>query len=225
MNLLLLDTSTKSFSLAVAAGDKILASKNLVLEKILSSSIIPTIKNVLHKADIDLSAIDGFGVGLGPGSFTSLRVGVSTVKGLAFALNKPVVGISSLDVIATGLPGDYSSLCVICDARRDLVYACFYEKVGKRLKQKSDYMLLPPVDVIKKIKEKTIFVGDGITMLAKENLVKENFVLADENFWFPNAKNLFPLVIERFIEQEYDDIDKLVPLYLYPEDCQVQKKE
>ena len=224
MKLLLLDTSTKNFSLAVTCGEKILISEDIVLEKILSSSIIPQITQALKKAKIKLSQIDGFGVGIGPGSFTSLRVGIATIKGLVFVLNKPVVGVSSLDVIAAGWLKENSPLAVICDARRELLYASFYRKKENILKRTSDYMLLPAQEIVKKIKEKTILLGDGIKILEKESLIKKNFILAEEKFWFPQAKNLLPLVKARFIKKKYDNADKLVPLYLYPEDCQVQKK-
>ncbi|MBF0522699.1 MAG: tRNA (adenosine(37)-N6)-threonylcarbamoyltransferase complex dimerization subunit type 1 TsaB [Candidatus Omnitrophica bacterium] len=223
MKLLLLDTSTKNFSLAVSSGDRVVASKNMVLKKVLSSSIIPSIEGILKKAGIALNELDGFAVGLGPGSFTSLRVGVATVKGLAFALNKPVVGVSSLDIIAMGIKGDVPFLNVISDAKRDLLYACSYTKKDHVLERLSGYLLLPVKDILKKTKEKAFFTGDGITILEKENLITKDYILADEKCWYPQAKNLLPLVLERFKKKNFDDIDKLVPLYLYPEDCQVKK--
>ncbi|HPN88819.1 MAG TPA: tRNA (adenosine(37)-N6)-threonylcarbamoyltransferase complex dimerization subunit type 1 TsaB, partial [Candidatus Omnitrophota bacterium] len=73
MNLLLLDTSTKNFSVAVASQDRVLVRKNIILEKILSTSIIPSVVKILKKAKLKLREVDGFGVGIGPGSFTSLR--------------------------------------------------------------------------------------------------------------------------------------------------------
>ena len=83
MLILSIDTSTKHFSLAVSENGTVLGSKSLKSKKVLSSTIIPAIEKVLKKAGVTLDKIDGFAVGLGPGSFTSLRVGVATVKGLA----------------------------------------------------------------------------------------------------------------------------------------------
>src|SRR3989338_9976041 len=103
MNILALDTSTKQFSLAVSVKGKIVAQRNIVLKKVLSSSIIPTIDQMLKRLKMTFKDIDGFVVALGPGSFTSLRVGLSTVKAFALATAKPVLGIPSLDALAQGV--------------------------------------------------------------------------------------------------------------------------
>src|SRR5689334_14283291 len=113
MKLLAIDTSTNHFSVAVAEDDRVLAKENIVLTKVLENSIIPVINGVLTRAKIPLSQLDGFAVGLGPGSFTSLRVGLSTVKAFCMALQKPVVGIPSLDIIARGVDLKKGQVCVL----------------------------------------------------------------------------------------------------------------
>ena len=136
MKIFALDTSTTNhFSLAIVDGDKILASQNSTSNKVLSSSIIGYIGDVLKKAKVKLSDIDGFAVGLGPGSFTSLRVGVSTVKALAFATSKPLIGIVSHDVLAMNVQKN-SQVCVVTDAKRQLVYGCLYEKKTRSAKSR-----------------------------------------------------------------------------------------
>ncbi|MBU0467809.1 MAG: tRNA (adenosine(37)-N6)-threonylcarbamoyltransferase complex dimerization subunit type 1 TsaB [Candidatus Omnitrophica bacterium] len=137
MRILSIDTSTKHFSLAVSENEKVLSSKNLKSKKVLSSTIIPAIEQVLKKAGVTLSQIDGFAVGLGPGSFTGLRVGVSTVKGLAYATNKPIVGIPSLDVLALNIKRKNAQVCTICDAKRNMVFGCVYDKEGLNIKKKN----------------------------------------------------------------------------------------
>ena len=217
MKLLSIDTSTKNFSLAVCDGDKILAEKNIQLDKILSDSIIPSIEQILKKSKLSLAKLDGFVVGLGPGSFTSLRVGLSTIKAFALAIDKPVVGIASLDAIALGIKED-GPVCVITDARRNMVYACMYEKQQGQITQKGEYLLTPLEDLLKTIKGQPIFVGDGVIFLKDKK-----YPVAKEEFWYSQAKYLIPLALERFKDKETENIDTLVPLYLYPEDCQVQK--
>ena len=218
MKLLSIDTSTKNFSLAVSDQGKILAEKNIKLDKVLSDSIIPSIDQILKKTKLSLERVDGFVVGLGPGSFTSLRVGLSTIKAFAMTLNKPVVGIPSLDAIASGVEED-GLICALTDARREMVYACLYEKKDQALKRQSEYLLTPVKDLLKMIKGQTIFVGDGISLLPKD----EKYSLAQEKFWYPQAKFLVPLALERFKNKKFDNAAKLVPLYLYPEDCQVNR--
>ena len=232
MNLLALDTSSKHFSLAVAKDGKALHSRGIFLKKVLSDSIMPAIQGILKKAGLTLAKLDGFAVGLGPGSFTSLRVGLATVKGLAFALKKPVVGIPSLDVLALNLAGD-GQICVVCDAKRNMVYACLYQKKGDALKRKSKYLLADIKDVLSasrqrgRIKGDVTFVGDGVPLLReaieKAAGIKARF--AGEKQMYPQARHLATLALKRFEAKDCDAAETLVPLYLYPEDCQVQKSK
>ena len=222
MKILAIDTSTHYLSMAVVKENKILAHRNIKLRKILSSSIILEIERILKKAKFSLSGLDGFAVGLGPGSFTSLRVGLSTIKAFSFALEKPVVGISSLDVLAMNVKED-GSICVLSDAKRNLLYAAFYEKKNGEIERKSDYLLVSLENLEERISTETILVGDGINILGQAT-EKIKGKLTSPSQWRPQAKNLALLALKRFERKEFDDVDKLVPLYLYPEDCQVVKR-
>jgi tRNA threonylcarbamoyladenosine biosynthesis protein TsaB len=227
MNFLSIDTSTKELSLAVSRDEKVVKFRNIALKRPLSSSIMPGIKKILEDARIPLARIDGFAVGLGPGSFTSLRVGVSTVKGLAFASGKPVVGISSLDVLAMGIPEDHAQICVLCDAKRNLVYACIYDKRQGILRRKTEYLLISIQDLLKKIKGNVLFAGDGIELF-KEEILKAPGIrpeFSGQDSYSPSAKALASLALMRFRERKQDDISRLVPLYLYPDHCQIKPKE
>ena len=225
MNILALDTSSKHFSLAVAKDGKTLCYRSILLKKVLSDSIMPAIQGILKKSGLTLAKLDGFAVGLGPGSFTSLRVGLSTVKGLAFALKKPVVGVSSLDVLALNVKED-GQVCVVCDAKRNMAYACLYQKKGGALKRKSKYLLTDIENVLKQIKGEATFVGDGVPLfreaIEKATGIKAHF--AGEKQMYPQAKHLVALAMKRFEAKEYDKAESLVPLYLYPKDCQVRNK-
>ncbi len=230
MKILSLETSSKRFSLATGDGEKVIKSRTMVLDKILSDSIIPAIDRILKDSKWKLSDIDALVVGLGPGSFTSLRVGVATVKGLAFAADKQVVGIPSLDAIAFNIGKTRKQICVLSDARRDMVYACLYENSNGKLKTKSEYLLTPLSGLLDRITAETIFVGDALLVYkgdiekyfsAKEKKFEISF--AAENKTYPHAKNLIALAQENLKKKKFAKIEKLVPLYLYPEDCQVQK--
>jgi len=223
MNFLALDTSTKNFSLAVSQDEELMIEQNKLCDKVLSNSIIPAIKNILQKSKIELSQIDCFVVGRGPGSFTGLRVGLSTIKALALATHKPVVGIPTLDAIAlNSYQPPFTSICVMSDARRDLVYACLYQREGDCLKRKSKYLLTTIDDVLKKVKPTTLFTGDAVKIFRKEILqYKGSFT--KERYWSPRASCLIKLAWPKIQKRDFDDIDRLVPLYLYPKDCQVQR--
>lgn len=223
MNLLAIDTSSDYLSLAISRGDKIICSSNIPTKRKLSSMILPSIKKILQKADMKLEDLTGFVVGLGPGSFTSLRVGLATIKGLSFALKKSVVGIPSLDALAFNAQSEGVDICVITDARRNLVYAALYQKNGK-LKRKGKYVLAPIEEVLKKTNKSSVFTGNAISLY--KNKIKKfcrDCQFEDEKKWNPKAKDLILLARKKFEDAKYDKIDKLIPLYLYPEDCQVRK--
>jgi len=226
MNILAIDTSTKNLSLAVAKKGKVVAFRNVKLKRPLSSSVMPSIKKIFDSAKISLADLDGFAVGLGPGSFTGLRVGLSTIKGLVFATNKPIIGISSLDILAMNVKEDHVQICTLCDAKRNLVYACLYEKKGSVLEKKSDYCLESIGEVLKNIKGKVFFVGDGVPLFCKDiNRVKRiSPIFVSGKFIFPQARCLVPLALAKFQKGLRDDVGKLVPLYLYPAHCQVRNK-
>ena len=213
------ETSTKIFSVALSRDEKVLRYRNLKSASVLEDSILPTLDKMLDSAGIKFSQLDGFAIALGPGSFTSLRVGLSTVKAFAMATGRPVVGIPTLDIIANGVnEAVCDEICVINDARRGKMYACFYDPKGLR---KSDYLLTSLGDVLEKAHGKTLFVGDAVGLY--RNSISE-FLFAEEKYWYPQSKVMAALAYERFREKLYDDAASLLPLYLYPQDCQVTPK-
>ena len=148
MNILAIDTSSKYFYLAIAEDDKIKVSIRRPSGRELSRMIIPLIEKALKKANLSLGGIDYFACGLGPGSFTGLRVGLAVIKGFAFSLNKPVAGIVSLDVIAGSQSNFSGYVCPVVDARRSLVYSAIYRAKNGALKRKSRYLLVSPNDLL-----------------------------------------------------------------------------
>jgi len=231
MKILSLDTSSNHFSLALIDGKKVLALKTVKNDRVLSSKIIPALESLFKKAGLAPEGIDGIAVGLGPGSFTSLRVGVSTVKGLAFALEKPLIGVPSFDSVAHEVRHvDEDQVCVVSDAKRGLVYAAVYEwKNGSPIRV-SDFLLLDLGTLLASACGKVAFTGDGLSIYkdeiakaGKRKGSKFNPVFLDEKFWYPSAKRIAELAAVRFKNQETDNINTLVPLYLYPQDCQVRR--
>jgi len=240
MYFLSIEPSTKIFSLALSDGGRVLRYRNMTVDKVLEHSIIPAVDRLLVSARVPFKKLDAFAVGLGPGSFTSLRVGLATVKAFAMATGKPVVGVPSLDVIArgvTGLPCD--EICVLSDARRGMVYAAVYGSTRlttggstpKGLKRTSDYMLCDIKTVLDKVHGKTLFTGDGAG-LYRDDIVRAykeaacadcRPAFAPQKLGYPQAKHLAQIAVERLAAKDYDDIERLVPLYLYSADCQVQK--
>ena len=189
--------------------------------------IIPLIEKALKKAKLSLRDINYFACGLGPGSFTGLRVGLAVIKGFAFSLNKPVVGIISLDCLA-GSQSDFSGyVCPVVDARRSLVYSAIYRAKNGALKRKSRYLLVSPNELLAKFnnQDEVVFLGDGLSLyrddIKKKLGLRAHF--ADDNFWYPDPRNLLRLAREKIKSKETADLDKLVPFYMYPKECQINK--
>ena len=250
MKILSLDTSSKYLSLAVAEDNKILQKTHRLLDRRRSLQLVPLIEEVLKKAKLPLARLDGFSVSKGPGSFTGLRIGITTIKGLAYVLKKPVVAIPSLDILVqnitrirtkknTRLP---TQICPIVDAKQNKVYACLYQAKNGKTRRKSGYLLLPLKELLEKLtqpflltkrhcvaeraglKGKIIFLGDGIKpyheQICKNRKIKPIF--AEEKFWYPKAEEAVPLALERFSKGKLNDVNSLVPLYLYPKECQIR---
>jgi len=231
MYFLSFETSSKVFSLALNKDEKILRYRNIKSALVLEDTIVPTVDKMLDAAGVLFEEIDGFAIALGPGSFTSLRVGLATIKAFAMSTGKPVVGIPTLDIIASGVNLDGNDeICVINDARRGKVYACLYSSKGRV----SEYLLTSLDDVLTKVHGKTLFVGDALGIYRKdiEAAYKKynsketsacKCLFAEEKWWHPQGKVMAALAYERFVNKTFDDAARLLPLYLYPQDCQVSQ--
>ena len=125
MKILGIDTSTKIATIAVIDEEKVLGEYTLNQEMSHSENLIPMIKELLNNLDMKIENIDLYGVAIGPGSFTGLRIGVAAIKSLAHLFNKAIVGISTLEAMAYNLP--HNKIVVpMLDARRDRVYTGVY---------------------------------------------------------------------------------------------------
>ena len=229
------DTSTEFLSVALIDGKKALANYDAVGKLNHSALLVPTIKKSLTKAKKKIKDIALFSVGIGPGSFTGLRVGVTAMRGLAIALDKPIIGVPTMDAIAYNALGsdpDHRSLhnegltpkiCPILDAKKSQVYACIYDVDGDKLVRKSDYLLEPVERLIKRLTGRVIFLGDGIPIyrdkLSAKKTLKAEFI--DDKRWFPKASVIVKLGLLMFNSGKHDDPYDLEPMYLYARDCNV----
>lgn len=203
--------------------------ESYLLDRRHSSELVPKIKELLKKYRIPINKIDAFVIGLGPGSFTGLRIGVSTIKGFGIASGKPCIGVASIDSIACNAIGNDKDIAPIIDAKRGQVYTAIYRKRVDTIVRVSDYMVLPVDKLMEKIKRDAVFLGDGLSLYrdkientgSDKNKLKLEFLT--EDYWYPGAGNLIRLGFSKVIKAKKQDLDKLMPLYLYPEDCQVRK--
>jgi len=224
LKILGIDTSSKFLSIALAEDSRIIKEESFLLDRTHSSELVPKIKELLKKSRVAIKKIDAFVIGLGPGSFTGLRIGVSAVKGFGIATGKPCVGVASIDAIAFNAIQDGMDIVPVIDAKREQVYAAIYRKKGDKLTRKTDYLLLSAEKLMKKAKGHAVFLGDGLSLYRDKikGLNKKAFFL-EERYWYPGAGNLIRLGLSKIKKAEGQDLTGLTPLYLYPEDCQVTK--
>lgn len=230
MRLLAIDTTTKYLCLGVYDGSKIY-EYNLELGAGLSSKLAPSIERVLKALKYKIEDIDYFACGLGPGSFTGVRVGLSTIKAIAWSLNKPVVGVSTLDILARNahvLPAEV--IVPVIDAKRSMVYSCIYRKRANSLKRISPYMLSSIEDLLRKIKRvmprriQVQVFGDGAG-LYKQKIEKAalNLKVLEQDYWRLSSHNLIQATLEKIAQHKIDDVGTIRPVYLYPKECQIRK--
>ncbi len=175
MIILAMDTGSKTSSVALLQDGKLLGEINLNMNIVHSQTIMPMCKDLLKTCKHDISDVDVFAVANGPGSFTGLRIGISAIKGMAFAQNKPCVAVSSLEALAYNLIDFDGVICAVMDARRDQVYNALFSCENNKITRVCDDRALSISDLaeeLKILKEKIIFVGDGADLCY--NKIKAN---------------------------------------------------
>jgi tRNA threonylcarbamoyladenosine biosynthesis protein TsaB len=169
--------------------------------------------------------LDGFAVTIGPGSFTGLRIGISTIKGLAFASGKPVVGVSSLDALAFRFSDCERLILALLDARKHEVYGSMYRFQKGALIKEGGHWVLPPEKAVEGIDEPCLCIGDG-AVLYRETIEKS---LGKHARFAPpftgqiRAGTVGWLAKEKFEKNETDDVALLVPCYIRKSDAQIHQ--
>jgi len=228
MTILAIDTSTDYLSLAVMREEKIVGRFHRRSHMRHSSLLVPMIEKLLKKARVKLNAIDCFAVSIGPGSFTGLRIGVVTVKGLSYALNKPVVQVPTLDVIAENARKFKGIICPVLDARKNKVYACLYRSDGKSVKRISKYLLLPVAGLLEKCAkhkhDKIALLGDALDLVDRVGGTGSVGPGRWERLgrWHPRADVVARLGLEYFKKKKFTAVEDLEPMYLYSRECDIK---
>jgi tRNA threonylcarbamoyladenosine biosynthesis protein TsaB len=161
MRVLAVETSTLAGGVALVDGDRLVGEYLLDVSVTHSERLLAAIDTVMTDAGWAPGDLQGLAVAVGPGSFTGLRVGLSTVKGLAWALGLPVAAVPTLDAMAAAVPWAALPVCPVLHARRNEVYAALYRWDGEDFGRESDYMALAPAELAERLTEPTLLLGDG----------------------------------------------------------------
>lgn len=192
MKILAIDTSNKPLSVAVTTDQELLAEVTTNAQRNHSITLMPLIKEVLSRANLKPTELDRIVVAQGPGSYTGLRIGVTTAKTLAFTLDKELVGVSSLKVLAAAYPQTPAILVPVFDARRQNVFAGAYQwQDGKLVEviKEGHYSFANLCELLAQLQSDVIFIGSDanhFTSALKENK-QLHYQLAGANFAYPQA--------------------------------------
>lgn len=174
MKILAIDSSGLVASVAIVTEDIMLAEYTVNYKKTHSQTLLPMLQEITKMIELDLKEVDGFAVSSGPGSFTGLRIGSATAKGLGLALDKPIISVPTVDGLAYNLFGTDKLICPMMDARRNQVYTGLYSFQGDKLHRILEQRVVAVEEMIDEINQRgqeVIYLGDGCKVY--ENIIVE----------------------------------------------------
>lgn len=227
MKILALETATIAGSVAICDDTSGLMGEVKINVKIAHAErLMPSIQWLLESSRVTINEIDAFAISIGPGSFTGLRIGVSTVKGFAFATNRPVVAIPTLDAFARTLPFCSYQICPLLDARKDEVFAGLYRWEDNNIIKIMPERAVSPCDLFRDIKEKTVFIGDGIIRYG--DMVKEicgdKAIFPPPSIMSPSAATVGEIAFEKIKQGDLADPVSLTPFYIRKSEAELNWK-
>jgi tRNA threonylcarbamoyladenosine biosynthesis protein TsaB len=228
MKVLAVDTSTQAGSVAVLEDDTLLAEVAVTSSRTHAKRLMPAIDACLEMAGLGVADCDAFAVTTGPGSFTGLRIGISTIKGLGFATKKPVAGVSTLDALAYQFPSFPHLVCPMLDARKGQIYTGLYESTGHMTwKRVVEDCAVEPKEWLKQIQRMCLFVGDG--SLAYAEIIRETLGGLAQ-FVPPYLNRVRASVVayigmKQVLDGETTDVSTLVPHYIRASDAEIKLKK
>lgn len=228
MKILAIETSTMLGGAAIIDDSiGLIAEVRLNIKSTHSERLMTEIENLFRQSLLNITEIDVFAVSIGPGSFTGLRIGLSTIKGLSFAMRKPVVSVPTLEAFAWNFPFCQYPICLLLDARKKEVYAGVFKWTETEL-----IKILPETAInIKNLIENEIFLnkkilfsGEGCS-LYKEEIIKrmgQNAVFASPEKMVPLPSNVAYLGLRKALKNEFTDPISLVPFYIRKSEAEIK---
>lgn len=214
MKVLAVDTSTMMSSISILEDDKIIADSSINQKETHSEMLVPLIKRMLDDLKIKAGDIDLFAIAKGPGSFTGLRIGMTSLKAMAQALDKPIIGISTLEGMAYSILNDNYVLAII-DARGKRYFAGLYKWNNCKLEMQFEE-IIEEEELQRRIQEldKVTIVGEAISKLPLSIKEKSNVRLAHPGLNNGISRNIAVLAKEKFEKGEIDSTFDITPNYL-----------
>lgn len=223
MKLLALDSSGLVASVAVTQDDTLVAEFTMNYKKTHSQTLVPMMEAIRQMTDLDLKSIDAIAVAAGPGSFTGLRIGSATAKGLGLALDKPIVPVPTVDGLAYNLYGTADVVCPIMDAKRGQVYTGLYEFIYtegryemKTLVPQCAVAIETIAEQINQLGRRVVFLGDGVPVFQGkiQELLTVPYSYAESFQNRQRASAVAALGMQYYKEGKYEKAEDHAPEYL-----------
>ena len=210
--ILALETSGRHGSVAVLRGDVVLASGQISPQQRTAAALTPLIRDTMNSASIALTDLDCVAVTSGPGSFTGLRVGVTTAKTLAYVLNCQVIGVNTLSVIAHQSPSNVASVNAVMDAQRQQLFAATFRRDAQgRMTEVEPTTIIDNDAWLASLSDDAVVCGPGLTKL--RSTLPSAVMIIDDKLWEPTAKAVGAVANAMIEAGQYDDLWKLTPQY------------
>ena len=227
MIILSIDSSTPVAGIAVSDGMQLLGEITLNTKNTHSEKLMPLVKHLLDELALSVNDLDAIAVMQGPGSFTGLRIGMATAKGLAQGAGKKLIAVPTLDCLAQNLLHYPGIICPIMNAQKKQVYTAIYRSGRDKLERLSDYQAIAVEQLaaqLKELKEDIWFVGDGVAAFADmfQELLGDACRFADGHNILPRAGALAMLAAERASEERFDDLYQAELIYIRKSEAEVQ---
>ncbi len=231
MKILAIDTSTMLGGIAVMDELNLIAETRLNVKSTHSERLMTEIEHCLKQSSLKISDIDVFAVAIGPGSFTGLRIGLSTVKGLSYATGKPIVSVPTLDALALNFPYSRYPVCTMLDARKKEVYAALFKWEDNGFTKLISEASVNPEEFTRNVLlsadcDKIIFAGEG-AVIYKNKIIEvmgEKAVFASPEKTVPSPANVASLGMKKALRGEFSEPVSLAPVYIRRSEAEVKWK-
>lgn len=226
MRILAVDTASVSASVATLEDGALRSELTVATGQTHARHLMKMIDDALALSSWTLNAVDGFAVTLGPGSFTGLRIGISTVKGLSMATGKPAAGVSSLQALAYQCAFESMAVCALLDGRRGEVYCARYHLLEGHLVPEGQEAILPPADVVREIDEHAVFTGSGARLYADlfKNRLGDRALFAPPGSDLIRASTVARLALPQLQRKDSGAAQSLMPRYIRKPDAEISSQ-
>lgn len=229
MRVLAIDTSTLLGGVAIVDElSGMVIEVRLNVKSTYSERLMTTIDYALKQSGYTISDMDFFAVATGPGSFTGLRIGLSTVKGFSYATRKPIVSVPTLEALAQNFPLCRYPVCTMLDARKKEVYVALFEWKDEGLVRLISEMSVKVNKALETMNEhdKVVFTGDGVILYKNEivSFMGEKAVFASPEKMVPSPANVACIGLQKALRGEFSEPVNLVPFYIRRSEAEIKAK-